>query len=68
MRIGFSASKKLGHAVIRNRLKRLFRHAAFANLEKFSTGWDYIFVIRQPALTRTFSQIEAQIIKMLKEQ
>ena len=68
IRIGFSASKKLGHAVARNRIKRIFRHAAYSNLDKFLPGGDYIFVIRKAALSRSYTDIETQIKKMLKEE
>ena len=49
-RIGFSASKKLGNAVCRNRMKRRFRHAVAEVVERFPQGYDYIFVIRTAAL------------------
>lgn len=65
VRIGFSASKKLGHAVVRNRIKRVFRHAAAAHLAEFPPGCDYIFVIRNAALEQSFERISKQIAKML---
>ena len=66
-RIGFSASKKLGPAVVRNRIKRVFRHAAVAQIKLFSPGCDYIFVIRRPALACDFEQIKAQMAKILAQ-
>ena len=64
--IGFSASKKLGHAVERNRIKRVFRHVAASLLELFPPGCDYIFVIRGAALEQSFERISRQMAKMLR--
>ncbi|NLF79611.1 MAG: ribonuclease P protein component [Clostridia bacterium] len=64
-RIGFSASKKLGPAVTRNRIKRVFRHAAASQIKLFSPGCDYIFVIRRQALACDFGQIKTQMAKIL---
>ena len=66
-RIGFSTSKKLGHAVIRNRVKRVFRHAVVALLDKFPPGYDYIFVIRKPALGRSVEEIKTLIVNLLRK-
>ena len=60
-RIGFSASKKLGGAVERNRVKRVLRHAALSLLEQFPAGYDYVFVIRAAAKDSSFDQLRRQI-------
>lgn len=45
-RLGFTATKALGHAVVRNRAKRLMR-AAYSELEPFiGTGYDIILAAR----------------------
>jgi ribonuclease P protein component len=63
LRIGFSVSKKVGNAVVRNRIKRVFRHAVAENLSHFGLG-DYVFIIRRPALDSDFVALSRQIRKM----
>jgi ribonuclease P protein component len=63
LRLGFTATKKLGNAVVRNRAKRRMREAA--RLEFTSSpapGWDVVLVAREgigetpfPALRETLS-------------
>ena len=56
--VGFTATKKLGGAVDRNRSKRRLRAAAAAVLPLFGrAGNDYVLVSRQDTLTRPFEQL-----------
>ncbi|MEO1027614.1 MAG: ribonuclease P protein component [Pseudomonadota bacterium] len=47
IRVGFTATKKVGNAVIRNRAKRRMRAAASELLTQFGvSGCDYVFISR----------------------
>ena len=58
MRVGFTVSKKVGNAVVRNRVRRRLRAAAS---EIFPTegksGRDYVVIGRQAALKRSFADL-----------
>jgi ribonuclease P protein component len=58
VRVGFTATKKLGNAVIRNRARRRLREAAHATLPTLATpGCDYVLIARSGALTRAYDAV-----------
>ena len=56
-RVGITVSKKLGHAVVRNRVRRRLREAYRLNEDKFQSGWDIVVVARTRAIHADFSQL-----------
>jgi ribonuclease P protein component len=66
LRLGFTASKKIGNAVARNRAKRRLRAAARAVLPLYGReGNDYVLVARPATLTREFQGILADLAAAL---
>lgn len=57
-RFGFTVTKKLGKANVRNRIRRRLRAAVAALAEgKAQPGFDYVLIARSGAYTRPFAQI-----------
>ena len=56
-RVGITVSKKLGHAVVRNRVRRRLREAYRLNEAKFQPGWDIVVVARSRCICASFQDI-----------
>jgi ribonuclease P protein component len=66
IRIGFTATKKLGNAVVRNRAKRRLRAAAQAVMPLHAKpGHDYVLIGREGTVTRPFADLLLDLSKAL---
>jgi len=63
VRVGYTCSKKVGKAVVRNRAKRRLREAARIVLPRLGRdGWDYVLIGRADAtVSRQFSDLVADL-------
>ena len=58
VRVGFTATKRIGGAVQRNRAKRRLREAARLLLPDFGRpGFDYVFIARGGAIARPWARL-----------
>jgi len=65
-RIGFTASRKIGNAVARNRAKRRLRALAQAILPDAALECtDYVLIARAATLTRPFAALKGDLAKAL---
>lgn len=66
-RCGFIVAKRLGSAVVRNRIRRRVREAVRLLYPQIAPGWDMVFVARSPALAEiAFAQLQALVWQLLQ--
>jgi ribonuclease P protein component len=67
IRVGFTVSRKVGNAVVRNRVRRRLREIARLVIPAHAqTDLDYVLVGRQAALGREFATMQAELLQALK--
>ena len=67
LKVGFSVSKKVGNAVIRNKVKRRLRECFRPYLGDVKTGL-YVIVARPSAAKATFQSLQKDVRYLLKKQ
>lgn len=66
-RLGITVSVKLGHAVVRNRVRRRLREVYRLNEEMFSPGWDIVVVARSRAVDAPFAALTRSYLNLAKK-
>jgi ribonuclease P protein component len=67
IRVGFTASRKVGNAVVRNRAKRRMRAAAASALPSHGqSGTDYVLIARASTADRPFAELVADLEAALR--
>ena len=68
LRIGFTASRKVGNAVLRNRARRRLKALAGAVMPRHAQpGHDYVLVARQATPVRDFTALRGDLEVALKK-
>ena len=65
-RFGFTATKKLGNAVTRNRIRRRLKEAVRIVAPNHARdGCDYVLIAREAAASRSFAALERDLVAAL---
>lgn len=68
LRLGFTVTKKVGNAVVRNRARRRLKEAARLTLPGLGvSGWDLVLIGRDGTGTRPFGQLVGDLRGALKQ-
>ena len=68
MRVGFTVTKKIGGAVVRNRMKRRFRALARETLPEHGIpGADHVLIGRAGGIERDYASLAAELKRALKK-
>ena len=66
-RVGVTVSKKLGCAVVRNRVRRRIREIYRLNETRFTPGWDIVIVARSRCVEGNFSKMTAALLSLAQK-
>ena len=66
VRVGFTASRKVGNAVKRNRARRRLRAAAAEVLPQAEPGMDFVLIARAATVDRDYQALVADLVAGLK--
>jgi ribonuclease P protein component len=65
-RFGFAASKRIGKAVVRNRVRRRMREAVRLRRALIPDGWDVVFIARSAIGDASYAEIVWSVENLLR--
>lgn len=66
-RLGVSVSKKVGNAVVRNRMRRLVKEIVRHQAADIASGLDIVFIVRKGALIMDYKELEKSALHVLRK-
>jgi ribonuclease P protein component len=66
-RVGISVSKKVGNAVVRNRMRRLVKEIVRHHEADLIQHVDLVFIVRKGALNMPYQELERSILHVLRK-
>jgi ribonuclease P protein component len=66
-RLGVSASRKIGNAVVRNRLRRVVKEIVRLHADRIVPQVDLILIVRKPAVSMKTKELERSVLHVLRK-
>jgi ribonuclease P protein component len=64
-RIGITASRRVGGAVVRNRARRRLSEAIRLRYDQIQSGWDLVFIVRPLAADAAYDTLSGALATLL---
>jgi ribonuclease P protein component len=65
-RLGVSASRKIGNAVVRNRMRRVVKESVRLHADRIVPQVDFILIVRKPAVGMKTKELERSVLHVLR--
>jgi ribonuclease P protein component len=66
-RVGFSVSKRIGGAVVRNRVRRRLRETTRLQMAQIQPGWDCLLIARPATPAASFVELQAALRQLFQQ-
>ena len=67
IKVGFAVTKKVGHAVVRNKIRRRLREVVREQLPRLKQNYNVIIVAKENIVEASFNQLCFEINKLFKK-
>ena len=64
---GITVPKKVGHAVIRNKLKRQVKNIIRTNEKYIQSNYNYVIIIKEPSLKLDYEGLIYNLLELMKK-
>ena len=64
---GITVPKKVGKAVIRNKLKRQVKNIIYNNEKYIQSNYNYVIIIKEPALKLDYEGLISNLLDLMKK-
>lgn len=64
---GITVPKKIGNAVMRNKIKRQIKNIIYNNEKDILLGYDYVIIIKEAVKNTTYNDLERELLYIIRK-